>query len=38
MGWVAMSERDIRRIGVLSEVLADRRTLGIRPVTAVLLD
>ena len=28
MGWVAMSERDVQRIRVLSEVLSDRRTVG----------
>lgn len=27
MNWVTMSERDLRRIGVLSEVLAERRTV-----------
>ena len=26
MGWVMMSERDLRRIEVLTEVLAGRRT------------
>ena len=28
MGWVTMSERDVQRIGVLSEVLAERRTIA----------
>lgn len=28
MGWVTMSERDVQRIGVLSEVIADRRTIA----------
>lgn len=27
MGWVTMSERDLQRIGILSEVLAGRRTV-----------
>jgi hypothetical protein len=28
VGWVAMSERDVQRIRVLSEVLSGRRTEG----------
>ncbi len=28
MGWVTMSERDVQRIGVLSEVIAERRTVA----------
>jgi hypothetical protein len=28
LGWVTMSERDVQRIGVLSEVIADRRTIA----------
>ena len=28
MGWVAMSERDVQRIRVLSEVLSGRQTVG----------
>jgi transposase len=28
MGWVLMSERDVRRIGILSEVLSSRRTVA----------
>ena len=28
MGWVTMSERDLKRIGVLTEVLAGRRTVA----------
>jgi hypothetical protein len=28
LGWVTMSERDVRRIDVLSEVLSGRRTVG----------
>ena len=35
MGWVAMSERDVQRIRVLSEVLGGRRTVGS---AATLLD
>ena len=27
MGWISMSERDLRRIAVLTEVLAGRRTV-----------
>ena len=34
LGWVAMSERDVQRIGVLSEVLSGRRT--VRSAAAVL--
>jgi Winged helix-turn helix len=28
LGWVTMSERDVQRIGVLSEVMAERRTVA----------
>jgi transposase len=28
MGWISMSERDLKRIEVLSEVLAGRRTVA----------
>jgi hypothetical protein len=28
LGWVTMSERDVQRIGVLSEVIAERRTVA----------
>jgi hypothetical protein len=28
MGWVAMSARDVQRIGILSEVSADQRTIA----------
>ena len=28
MGWVTMSERDVQRIGVLSEVIAERQTVA----------
>jgi hypothetical protein len=28
MGWISMSERDLQRIEVLSEVLAGRRTVA----------
>src|ERR1700759_683161 len=35
LGWVAMSERDVQRIRVLSEVLGGRRTVGS---AATLLD
>ena len=29
MSWVVMSERDVRRIEVLSEVVAGRRTIEL---------
>jgi hypothetical protein len=35
LGWVAMSEQDVQRIRVLSEVLGGRRTVGS---TATLLE
>jgi hypothetical protein len=28
MGWISMSERDLKRVEVLSEVLAGRRTVA----------
>ena len=28
MGWIAMSERDVQRIRVLSEVVGGQRTIG----------
>jgi len=28
VGWVTMSERDVRRICVLSEVISERRTVA----------
>jgi hypothetical protein len=35
MGWVLMSERDVQRIEVLTEVLAVKRTVGS---AAIVLD
>jgi hypothetical protein len=35
MGWISMSERDLRRIEVLSEVRTGRRTVAAAAVLAV---
>jgi len=36
MGWVLMSERDVRRIGVLAEVLSGRRTVASAAVVLAI--
>jgi hypothetical protein len=36
MGWVLMSERDVRRIEILTEVLAGRRTVASAAVVLAI--
>ena len=36
MGWVLMSERDVRRIEVLTEVLSGRRTVASAAVVLAI--
>jgi hypothetical protein len=36
MGWVLMSERDVRRIEVLTEVLSGRRTIASAAVVLAI--
>ena len=38
MGWVLMSERDVRRIEVLTEILSGRRTVASAAAKTFALD